>query len=294
MHEIKAHDYINPEEKISVFSYTALGTEFEHTHDFIELVYVLSGSGLHSVNGTHLETGRGDLFFLNIGQSHTFHSEKGMKLINILLQPRFISEELIHSENAIEILALSLFEEFNGMVDRLITHISFRGKELMETEGILEMMVKEYSDKHTGYRVALKGYMEVLLTRILRRMKGMPQEGMIWHIDRISPELLKYIEENCFENITLNELAQKSFYNPSYFSTIFKAVYGKTLTEFIHEKRIQGAIHLLQKSGDSVEDISRKVGYRDRKQFYKLFREQTGITPGEMRNKIKRQPTNSQ
>lgn len=291
MYEIKAQDYINPGDKICVYKYKATGTESEHTHDFIELVYVYSGSGNHTVNGEYADISRGDLFFINIGQSHSFHSNEGMELVNILLQPRFISEELIYSENALEILALSLFEEFNGIVDRLVPHISFQGKDMLETEEVIKAMVKEYAEKETGYRIALKGYMEVLLTKIFRRMKSMPSKGMLQHIDKISPGLLKYIEENCFQNISLTELAQKSFYNPSYFSTIFKAVYGQTLSEFIHEKRIQEAVRLLQKTEDSVEEICDRVGYRDKKRFYKLFKEQTGSTPGELRRKIKKKPT---
>lgn len=283
MYKVKALDNINPSENVSVYSYMAYGTEPEHNHDFIELVYVSSGNGSHSLNGTHLDIGRGDLFFLNIGQSHMFHSDNGMELINILLQPQFISEELIHSENALEILGLFLFEEFNGVIDKLISHISFRGNEMLETEVLIKAMVKEYADKKTGYRIALKGYIQVLLTKIFRHMQGMPTNGMLQQINKISPEIVKYIEENLYENITLQELAKKSFYNPSYFSTVFKAVYGKTLTEFIHEKRIQEAVRLLHESENSVEEICLKVGYRDKKQFYKVFKEQMGKTPGEFR-----------
>lgn len=287
MLEIKAKDFIKPEEKISVYRYMAYGTEPEHTHDFIELVYVYSGSGSHGLNGTHIDVSRGDLFFLNIGQSHTFHSKDGMELVNILLQPRFISEELIHSENALEILGLTLFEEFGGTVDKLFSYISFRGKELLEIEAIMDEMIKEHAGKQTGYRIALKGYMEVLLTKIFRRMGNMDAGHMLQQLDRISPGLLKYIEENCFENLTLTELARKSFYNPSYFSTVFKAVCGKTLTEFIHEKRIQEAVRLLKETQDSIEEICTRVGYRDKKRFYQLFKEQTGSTPGDLRRTLK-------
>jgi AraC-like DNA-binding protein len=123
-------------------------------------------------------------------------------------------------------------------------------------------------------------------------MKITPAEGIISHIHRISPEIIRYIEENCFENITIKELAQKCFYNPSYFSTVFKAIYGKTLTEFIHEKRIQEAVRLLMETDDNIDRISLSVGYQDRKQFYKLFKDQTGITPGEMRKRTQKTTTN--
>ncbi|NSW90624.1 MAG: helix-turn-helix transcriptional regulator [Firmicutes bacterium] len=51
--------------------------------------------------------------------------------------------------------------------------------------------------------------------------------------------MLKHIEENYNKKLTLNELARSSFYNPSYFSRIFKECYGKILTEYISEKRLE-------------------------------------------------------
>lgn len=290
MKMFRAVDHIREDENISVYSYTTSQTELEHTHDFIELVYILSGSGTHKVNGCQSSIHRGDFFFLNIGQAHTFYSKEEMQLVNLLVQPQFISEELLHSENALEILSLSLFGEFSGTLDQLFPHISFCGTQMLELEGILEAMIKEYAEKETGYRIALKGYLEVLLTRIFRRMKLMESGGLLQHIGKISPEILNYIESNCFENITLKELASKSFYNPSYFSTVFKEVYGKTLTEYIHEKRIQEAIRLLQDSDLNIDDICNRVGYQDKKRFYHRFKEYTGSTPGRLRDKLKENP----
>lgn len=254
-----------------------------HTHDFIEIVYILSGRGRHCVNNTWYSVERGNVLFINFGQTHAFSSEEGMEYYNCLISPEFIDRELIHSENAFEILALSSFEDFDLGADKLIPMLRFAGRDMLAVEGVLQSMLDEFEQKPTNYKTALKGYLLVLLTKIFRAMAQVDSAHILRQMDRSMPDILRYIEENLFERISLTELAQKCFYNPSYFSRVFKDCYGKNLTRFIYEKRMLEAERLLGETERSVEDIMSAVGYHDRKQFYKLFREHAGMTPGAYR-----------
>jgi AraC family transcriptional regulator, L-rhamnose operon transcriptional activator RhaR len=286
MFEYKALDLLQVDENINIQKYVTQEKEPEHTHDFIEIVYIISGTGEHKVNNRSFGVERGDIVFINFRETHSFYSIDGMEIVNFIIKAEFISKELIDSENAFEILTLTSFEDLNGKVDRLIPKVSFRGRELIEIENIIATMIKEFNEKSTGYKTILKGYLNVLLAKIFREMRNLGIGQIFKHENKITPEILKYIEEKCFEEITLKELAQKSFYNPSYFSKIFKECFGKTLTEFVLEKRINEAIRLLEQTDMSVENICFNVGYKEKKQFYKIFKEYTGVTPSNIRNKI--------
>lgn len=250
-----------------------------HTHEFIEFVYILSGKGQHKINNVGYEVERGDTVFINIGQTHSFQSVGEMKYVNCILLPEFMSNELADSENVLDILSLSFFDDFDGKIEKLTPKVSFRGDKMIEVEEIIKMMLKEFSGKELGYKSILKGYLTVYLSKILREMRGNDIVGITRHITKISPDILKYIEENYSEQITLTELAQKCFYNPSYFSRVFKECYGKKLTDYIHEKRIAASMRLLRETALSVEQISTQVGYQEKRQFYKMFRRYTGVTP---------------
>jgi AraC family L-rhamnose operon transcriptional activator RhaR len=290
----KTGDYINQFENINIFQYPAIGEEEEHTHDFIEIVYIISGKGQQVINGTRYDVERGDLLFINIGQTHSFQSYGTMEIVNCLITPEFIDRELLHSENAFELLALSYFEEFEDKIDKLVPMISFRGKELIEIESLITSMIAEFVHKPINFRTALRGYVLVLLTKIFRQMQQQEMGHILHQVNKLTPDLLRYIEEHCFEKITLNTLAQKCFYNPSYFSKIFKEVYGKNLMEYIHEKRIQEALRLLKETNLSIENISLRVGYNDRKQFYKILKAHTGLTPKEARDGFQKTTTDMQ
>lgn len=284
MYQIKISDYINQSENINIFKYSTDEVEQAHTHEFLEIVYIMKGKGQHYINGACFHVKKGDLLFINFDKSHSFNPCSTMEIVNCLINPEFIDRELIRSENAVEILALTAFEDFEGRVDKLIPMISFKGRELVEVETLLDCMINELYSKSTNYRTALKGYMLVLLTKIFREMQK--KEGIVLQkISKITPEILEYIEKNFCEKISLRELAQKSFYNPSYFSRVFKEYYGKNLMDFIHEKRVNEAIRLIKETDMSIEAIACSVGYSDRKQFYKILREYTGMTPSQIRMK---------
>lgn len=275
---------IRHDENISLYRYVTSVNALEHTHAFIELVYILSGKGRHSINGTWYPVERGNLLFINFGQTHAFSSQDNMEIVNCLIQPEFIDRELINSENAFEMLVLTEFKDFNLGPDKLNPMLFFKGRDMIEIENVISSMIDEFTSKRTNYRTALKGHLLVLLTKIFRAMQNADSADILKQMNRITPDILQYIEDKCFEKVTLQELAQKCFYSPTYFSRIFKDYCGKSLTEFINKKRILEAARLIRETNCSIEEISHLVGYQDRKQFYKIFKEQMGVTPSSLRH----------
>ena len=48
----------------------------EHVHDFVEFVYIESGSCLHYVNGVSYRAEKGDLIYIGVGETHAFQSDE--------------------------------------------------------------------------------------------------------------------------------------------------------------------------------------------------------------------------
>lgn len=283
MFQYRADQLFSRNESITIQKTRTSGTEAVHTHDFIEIVYVLSGDGQQSVNGLCYPIQKGTLLFINYGQTHAFSTKTSIEYYNILLKPEFISMELINSENAFELLALTAFEEFRSL-NPTTPFVSFSGKELLEIEGITDAMHREFKAKQTGYQSILKGYMQVFLVHILHRMQ-LANESSPVSSSPLTPDLLAYIEEHCSEKITLPELAEQCFYNPSYFSRVFKEYSGMSLTDFIQRKRIEKACRLLQDTDWPIETIATDVGYGDKTQFYRQFKSYMGATPNQFRRR---------
>lgn len=94
------------------------------------------------------------------------------------------------------------------------------------------------------------------------------------------------IEDDLTANLTLSTLAQRQNLSAGYLSGIFKKETGKTVTEFITEKRIERARHLLSATNLQVQTVAQHCGIYDVHYFSKVFKKYTGTTPKEYRERI--------
>lgn len=98
----------------------------------------------------------------------------------------------------------------------------------------------------------------------------------------------KYIEEHLAEKIYVEDLANLVHVNEQYFMRLFKRNTGKSVTEYITERRISLAASLLKNSDKSINFISDCVGYENYSYFTKIFKKYTGFTPREYRNQFQK------
>lgn len=104
----------------------------------------------------------------------------------------------------------------------------------------------------------------------------------------LSGEVLKcrdYIQLHSDENISIPTLAAMTGYTDYYLSRKFKREMGLTIQEYIRETKICKAKDLLISGNESIQEISELLGFSSQSYFGDLFKQSTGMTPGEYRNK---------
>ena len=94
------------------------------------------------------------------------------------------------------------------------------------------------------------------------------------------------IEYDLSANLTLATLAGAQNVSSGYLATIFKKETEKTVSEYIREKRVKQAKHLLATTHLQVQTIALHCGIMDVQYFTKLFKKETGKTPKEYRDYI--------
>ncbi|TCK92501.1 helix-turn-helix protein [Natranaerovirga hydrolytica] len=99
-------------------------------------------------------------------------------------------------------------------------------------------------------------------------------------------QILHHIEFNLDSKLNLNDLAEKYNLSVPYLSSLFKKEVGTTLIKYINGLRIQTAIHLLNTSSLSIQDIASYVGIYDFNYFTKIFKKEIGITPSDYRKNL--------
>jgi AraC-like DNA-binding protein len=98
--------------------------------------------------------------------------------------------------------------------------------------------------------------------------------------------LLAYIDDHLSSSFTIGHLAELSHYHPKHLIRLFKQFTGCSPIQYINQRRIQMAKHLLISTDKSISEISYSIGLETR-YLSKLFKESTGYSPSSYRSLMK-------
>ncbi|MBL8994751.1 MAG: helix-turn-helix transcriptional regulator, partial [Spirochaetia bacterium] len=97
--------------------------------------------------------------------------------------------------------------------------------------------------------------------------------------------LLSFVQEHFRESWSLDELARRFFFHPTYLSRVFRKNTGYTLPEYVNELRLREAGKLLKSTGKSILDVSLACGFDQLSWFNRSFKKAFGQSPGAFRKK---------
>lgn len=92
-------------------------------------------------------------------------------------------------------------------------------------------------------------------------------------------EAIEYIENNLSADLKLENVAKQVLVSPIHFHNCFKAATGKTLHEYVEEKRINKAIHLLLNTDMTLTEIAYFCGFSSQSYFSYAFKRKMNTTP---------------
>ena len=91
------------------------------------------------------------------------------------------------------------------------------------------------------------------------------------------------IDSDLSADLTLSSLADAQGVSAGYLATLFKKETSKTVSEYVRERRIKLASHLLRTTNLQIQTVALHCGILDVQYFSKLFRRECGMTPKEYR-----------
>lgn len=109
------------------------------------------------------------------------------------------------------------------------------------------------------------------------------QANQISTMNKSVQEVLDYVEDHFYEDISLKGMAEIVHLNASYLSSLFKEEVEMTFSEYLTRRRLQEAKKLLMQTDLTVNEIAEKVGYQTAKYFIKLFKQYEKATPSSYR-----------
>lgn len=255
-----------------------------HRHNYVEVLYMCSGSTTHILNGTQrMELHTGDLLFLNQAVYHEIlpASEEDVG-VNFIILPQFFdrSFRMLEQENVLrDFLVSTLFETstFAGWL-----HIA--AGDILPVENLLENMIWTLLEKKPGANLLNQTTMGLLLQNLTLFAEN---------INRTLPEsrdenaifsTLQYIETS-YRDGTLEEIAAR-LHMPDYtLSRLLKHHTGANFKQLLQQRKLQQAAYLLSNTGMSTDAVMAAVGYENSSYFYRKFREKYACSPAQFRDR---------
>ena len=250
----------------------------EHTHDYVEMVYMCRGETTHLVNGTKIVLKQGELLML--GQ----HARQEIKpagaediAVNLIVRPAFLQGILSFLGNEETPLRRFVLSCLSGNTET--GYLYFRVAEVLPVQNLIEnllwTMIHDHANRRGIYQMTLGLLMAELLEHTDSLRFSSPEEETI-------VQALRYIEEH-YRDGSLTELAQLTHYDFAALSRLIKNRTGKTYTDLIQEKRLSQAAWLLTNTGKRVDEIARLAGYENISYFHRLFSSRFGMSPRQYR-----------
>ena len=250
-----------------------------HSHDFVEIVYVAKGTGIHLVNEKKYNVSEGDIFLINYDTKHAFAAQNGSLLLyNCMFTPSYFDHTLNGSRNFFDITDRFLIGDLYANFSTDYIFVSARGSEANHVQNIYERLFHEFNTKQLGYRDIMRGYIIELLVIICRLNLNVDSERT-----KKMLEIIEHINVHYMEKLCAEDLAIIAGFSVSHFRRVFKSLTGKTLNLYIQTIRIHEACKLLKDKNINVEQVAEAVGYSDMKHFYSVFKRITGKLPKDFR-----------
>ncbi|MCM1154525.1 MAG: AraC family transcriptional regulator [Roseburia sp.] len=249
----------------------------EHTHDFFEAVYILSGTYTHQINQNTELLHAGDLCILPPAARHSIYTTGSGLGINILIQPAAfmdIFSGIISGEDILgNFLKNSIYRK--NTENYLLFHT---GQDESVHNIILDMLGEMMeADEYTD--TIISGMLVTLYTKLIRTYKNVLKSASESHRDN---EILAIIYEH-YNTITLSELAEYLHYTIPYCSKYLKNHLGCNFSELLKQIRFQKAENLLENSNTTITKIGKELGYENPENFVRAFKQRYQMTPSQYR-----------
>ncbi len=271
--------------------YIQLSTEFPkyvgvmHRHQFVEIVYILSGEATHTVGDREYTVKSGDVVVINCGVPHKFTASTTGELFvayDLMFGLPFIDPNA-GSDAAFESLKDSyLFGPLFPADETPDIHIS--GKRYGSYGDLFTRIYHALKGKERGYLELSRAYVIELIVKILKDMGRDGSKELTSENKKAVFAAISYMERRYNNPLTVEDIAAQVFLSPEYFRKLFKKMTGESVRTYLHGLRVDEACRLLTVTDMSIQDISIAVGYQDMKSFYQAFKQKTGKTPKEYRN----------
>jgi len=256
-----------------------------HAHDFVALALVTLG-GSELMVGTRVNrVSAGDLLIIAPGEvvtpgaAHGTHDHAAVDGWVVFFDPHLLTGSSFFppSWNRQPVLLPT------GQGPSAAQHLHVPAGEVPAWTARFAALHRELNKRHDGFTEAVLAHLALLLVDVARLAERLGSADRL-RDEPLLAAVFDVIDTRYHETLSLRDVAAAVALTPGHLSTVVGRRTGRTVQQWITERRMAEARRLLSDTTTPVAAVARRVGYRDTSYFIKHFRRSHQITPGQWRD----------
>lgn len=243
--------------------------EFEwHYHDFHKLSVFVSGKVTYHIEGKAYQLKPQDILLVSQGAIHKPEIDPSIPYERYIF---WIRDDLSSPE------LNTCFQKANDRSFNLIRLDSVLQEKLKDLLPEIEHSLRDTQFGDSILSKALFAQFMVYINRIFLKSSSAPDQKS-YSSDSQVEQLLKYINRNLSENLSIDHLAEKFFFSKYHMMRKFKKETGYTIHNYIISKRLLHARSLITQ-GTPIMKAAMQSGFQDYTAFVRAYKKQFGTVP---------------
>lgn len=241
-----------------------------HTHNFVEIMFVLNGKGQIFHNDDMCDITKGDIIIYNSDIPHREQSSDSDPL-----------ELLFIALDKVDIAGL----QYNHMVPDSYGVVYPSGDLEDIFRNYFTLIVDETAGKDKFYIEIATNATITLVMYIYRLINRFNDISNVMNKDSVFDDVVSYIDTHFLEPVTLDDIARACHISKSYLSHMFRDVKKQSVMQYVLNKRLEYAKNLILTTKLTVEEIALSSGFNNPSYFSRVFKEIYSVTPLSIRKK---------
>ena len=239
-----------------------------HYHDFHKIIVFISGKVTYHIEGKAYHLKPRDILLVSQGAIHKPEIDPSVPYERYIF---WIRDDLSCQE------LNTCFQKANDRSFNLVRADSALQEGLKDLLPEIEQTLQNKHFGDTVLRDALFTQFMIYINRIFLRTSSSPDKKT-YSSDTQVEQLLKYINRNLSENLSIDQLANRFFFSKYHMMRKFKNETGYTIHNYITSKRLLMARSLISQ-GMPVMKAAQASGFHDYTTFVRAYKKQFGKAP---------------
>ena len=239
-----------------------------HYHDFHKIIVFISGKVTYHIEGKAYHLKPRDILLVSQGAIHKPEIDPSVPYERYIF---WIRDDLSCQE------LNTCFQKANDRSFNLVRADSALQERLKDLLPEIEQTLQNKHFGDTVLRNALFTQFMIYINRIFLRTSSSPDKKT-YSSDTQVEQLLKYINRNLSENLSIDQLANRFFFSKYHMMRKFKNETGYTIHNYLTSKRLLMARSLISQ-GMPVMKAAQASGFHDYTTFVRAYKKQFGKAP---------------